>query len=238
MNQGKIIKPEDIFQKFSDRLKEKKDELQYIVYFYKQFEKWLQYELVLAMRKDAIPVIYNSKFMEIKDKRENICDIATEYPVEGYILTDVVIAESPFAINYADNKNWQVLNSKHIETCKKCFRETKNHYIELKQVNWVDMNYPKHIENVIMSDLTKYADLDGRTFNSYNPKSIISICCITFWDKGNESGVSKGKAKDTLEKIYKSIHDEFMSSYKKECFCLTPESVTEEIYLFGVYFNK
>jgi len=49
------ITPEVIFKKFSARLRGKIEELEYLVYMDKQFEKWLQCELVLAFSDIALP---------------------------------------------------------------------------------------------------------------------------------------------------------------------------------------
>jgi hypothetical protein len=84
MGKQEIITPEIILQKFHKHLKKKKDELEYLVCMNRQFEKWLQYELVLAMSKIALPVVYDRDYNEILYQYEEgiweqICDISTEY---------------------------------------------------------------------------------------------------------------------------------------------------------------
>ena len=46
MQKTENITPEIILQKYSRRLRKKKEELEYLVCMNRQFEKWLQYELV------------------------------------------------------------------------------------------------------------------------------------------------------------------------------------------------
>lgn len=190
MRKQENITPEIILQQFYKRLKKKKGELEYLVCMNRQFEKWLQYELVLAMSNIALPVVYNQNYNEILYQYEGgiweqICDISTEYQMQYLTHTlkpDVCVAEKPFISKYVDKKNWMIKDDKAQQQCEKDYGEAKYHYIELKQLKWVGINDPDIASTVMIGDLKKYSDQDWRTFKAYSPSSIISLCFVPFWN--------------------------------------------------------
>jgi hypothetical protein len=68
MQKTENITPEIILQKYSRHLRKKKEELEYLVCMNRQFEKWLQCELVLTMSKMAFPVVYDRDYSEIMSR--------------------------------------------------------------------------------------------------------------------------------------------------------------------------
>lgn len=191
MKKKEDITPEIILQKFSKRLRKKSKELEYLVCMNRQFEKWLQYELVLAMCDVALPVAYDCDYNEISYQyedgiREQICDISTEYPMRDLpyeMRPDICIAEKPFMSKYTDKKTWIIKNDEAYRKCENKYGESRYHYIELKQLKWVGINDPDIVSIVMAGDLKKYSDQDWRTFkSSYKPCSIISFCFVPFWN--------------------------------------------------------
>jgi hypothetical protein len=191
MQKTENITPEIILQKYSRRLRKKKEELEYLVCMNRQFEKWLQYELVLTMSKMALPVVYGSDYSEIRYQYEDgtweqICDISTEYPMQDLPHTlrpDICIAEKPFVSKYIDKKTWMIRDDEAYRKCEYEYGQARYHYIELKQLKWVGIDDPDIVSTVMTGDLKKYSDQDWRTLkSSYNPSSFISFCFVPFWN--------------------------------------------------------
>ncbi len=184
------ITPEIILKKFSRYLKKKRDELEYLVCMNRQFEKWLHYELVLAIRNTTLPVVYDRNYNELHYQHEDgtweqICDISTEYRMRDLpyeLRPDICIAEKPFLSKYTDRKTWTIKNDEAHLKCEKAYGDARYHYIELKQLKWVGINDPDIASSVMISDLKKYSDQDWRTFKAYTPSSIISLCFVPFWN--------------------------------------------------------
>lgn len=215
------ITPEIILQKFSKRLKKKISELEYLVCMNRQFEKWLQYELVLAMSKVALPVVYDRDhdeiFYQYKDGIwEQICDISTEYPMRDLpyeLRPDICVAEKPFISKYADKKTWIIKNDEARQKCENEYGQARYHYIELKQLKWVGINDPDIVSIVMTGNLKKYLDQDWRTFKSRcNPSSIISFCLVPFW---NLARPSKKCSILGLRKAFKKIRMQAISECDK-----------------------
>ncbi|AMM42186.1 hypothetical protein HS1_002404 [Candidatus Desulfofervidus auxilii] len=241
---SKIVTPEVLLQKFSDRLKSKSKDLKYLIYMGKHFEKWLQCELVLSMSDIALPGVFDDNFKEMiydeSGTKEKVCDITMEYPIEGKEprKTDVIIAENPFLFKFADKENWQIFKQVDVKKCKTEYRNTKFHYVELKQINWVDINSPGTKINKIVDDLKKYSDLDWRSFKPvYNPSSVISMCCISFWDSSNPSrDISRSEIYEAAKKVGRNICKKCDVHYKISGSFLC-ETVTDEICLLLVFYN-
>ena len=191
MQKNETITPEIILQKYSKRLKKKKDELEYLVCMNRQFEKWLEKELVLSMSDIALPVVYDNDYNEIRYQYEDgtweqICDISTEYPAQdsAYALRpDICIAEKPFMAKYADKKTWIIQNDEARVKCESDYGKASYHCIELNQLKWIRINDPDIVSIVMAGDLKKYSDQDWKTSKSgYRPSSIISLCFVPFWN--------------------------------------------------------
>jgi hypothetical protein len=236
MDKNIIINPQDIVQKFSARLKGKQSELEYLLYMDKQFEKWLQYELVLAMSDDAIPVIYNSD-IEVKYEGENVCEIATEYSIPDGRSCDILIAERPFLSKYV-NEDWQMIDNSSIKECIELYsKKTFFHYVELKQINWSDINTLDSKINYIVEDFIRYSNLDWRTFKTYLPRSIISICFISFWNKKFPSKVvSSTEVAKASDRIHEYVKDKCDKQFQMKSSFLSPVKITDEIHLISTYY--
>lgn len=238
-----IITPEIIVKKFANRLKNNIEELEYLVYMDKKFEKWLQYELVLAMSDVFRPVVYDEKFNELKDDEtgEKIFDIATEYTIDGNkgnLRSDVLIAEKPFIFKYADKTNWQITSKSSAQKCKDLFSSVKFHYIELKYQDWIDIHSPNSMEIDIMTDLNKYLMQDWRSFKpTYNPSSAISLSCVSFMDsKEKFRNIPQSEIKEAFEAVCRKMLKEIKKNYQIDGFFLW-EKVAEDIYLISVFYN-
>ena len=241
-----MITPEIIFKKLSDRLTAKKSEVEYLTYMDKRFEKWLQYELALSLSDIAIPVVYDNNNNEItyeyQGSREKVCDIATEYTIdgdEGTLRSDLIIAEKPFVLKYADEDNWQISDTSSIKHCKEDYGKTKYHYVELKQMNWVDVNNTKSVISNIVNDMTKYSTQDWRKFRSaYNPSSIITICCVSFWNQGDlSSSKSTSLIESTIKNIQNIVIEQCKKQYTEDCHFLF-QKLTDELYLLMLFYKN
>lgn len=228
------ITTEAILNKMAERLKAKIDDLDYLLCSNRQIEKWLQYELVLAMSENFIPVIYDKYDNEIRYDGEQVCDISTEYPMLG-LRADVCIAEQPFILKYADEATWQIRDASKIEECIETYLRTKYHYIELKHCNWVGIENTTMITNALVYDLGKYIDLDHRAFRHYSPKSAIAICCASFSDPQSTLKDSQ-KVESTLEAIKQKILSEARKQYKLD-YIFRSKPITDYIYLLMLYFE-
>ena len=243
MYRNRIITPEVILQKISDRIKNKTDELEYLICMERQFEKWLQCEIILSMSDIALPVLYDKSYEEIICKYdgspgEKVRDIGIEYSIEGSkdnFRSDVLIAESPFALKYVDEENWQIFNVESKEDCIEEYKDAKFHYIELKLRTWVDVkDGVDKIANIIAEDMNKYFN-DIKSFkHHYKPSSIISLFCVSFWDSTEKDNVKISKSKAL--KAVESIQIKLLEEYKKESRFLW-QGITDEIYLLMLYFD-
>ena len=247
MYRNRIITPEVILQKISDRIKNKTDELEYLICMERQFEKWIQCELVLSMSDIAIPVLYDNDYEEIKYEfgdglSEKVRDIGIEYSIEGSkdnFRSDVLIAESPFALKYVDKDNWKIFHDKSEEDCIKEYENSNFHYIELKLRTWVDVERANEIASIIAKDMEKYFKQGIEHFKTdYKASTIISLFFVSFWDSTEKNNVkiSKSKALKAVESIQIKLLEECRKKYKKEGRFLW-QGITDEIYLLMLYFD-
>ena len=237
------ITPEVIFHKFSDRLRQKTEELKYLAYMGKHFEKWLQCELVLAFKEIARPVVFDTEFKEITYDQENVCDITIEYSINGKgknLRSDVLIAASPFLSLYTD-ESWQLVEQSKdaVEKCKNAYKNGKFHYVELKQINWENIRSSDTTGEIMARDLKKYSDMDWRSFKPvYNPISTIALCCVSFWDPADSSKVvSWTEMEEASENIGRIVLEKCNNLYQTDGSFLW-QHVTEEICLLMVYYSS
>jgi len=231
---NKKITPEVILQKLADRLKDKVDDLEYLFYLEKGFEKWLQCELVLSMSNIAGPVAYQKDGSEIKcpieGYNERICDLSIEDKIDAKNLrADVSISESPFLFNYIDEKDWKLIESEDLNKLKPIYEKAKFNYIELKQIKWIHGDNGESVVEKMVADMHKLKKSIGKNKKYYNPCSYISIACVSFWEKkkrGEE--ISKRGAEKTILKIRenatKGCDNQFMW-----------ERINNEIYLLMLF---
>lgn len=220
----KAITPKHIRDAFLRRLRDKSDDVEYLSCTNRQFEKWLQCELILSLSKDFIPAIYDESGKEIyseeysDSRREQICDISIEYPLgdkDSDIRTDVCVAERPFLFKkHADNLNWKILETTTTSRIMDDYEETGFHHIELKHMPWVEVNATGYITRTVLNDIEKYTEQDWRTFKrQYNPKCVISLVVILF----NNSSLSSNTAfKRALNKNMNIIMEEIKHKLKKQ----------------------
>jgi len=184
MKENKVISPEVILMKLADRLRDKIDDLEFLIYSNNQFEKWLQCELALSMSGILCPVVFkfNESWEEVKDKdsEEKLFDIALEYPIKDQVeslRSDLIVAESPFISGYVD-ENWKLTgsNKSQQKEIQNDYEKTRWHYIELKQRNWLSIKRDKLIKDILVGDMAKYSNLIWTKFNQYKPSSIVAIC--------------------------------------------------------------
>lgn len=177
------ITPQKILEDFSNRLKSKNKDLEFLACMNKQFEKWFQCELVLTFDKKTLPAIYDDNYDEIKTEKygEQISDITIEYKMDKKRIIDVCIAERPFLLKFANKKTWKIKNTKDIERCISAYNNAKYHFVELKYHRWVTKTGYYRVAKSMITDLNKYKD--KKRVAEHGAKSIISICCVAFWDK-------------------------------------------------------
>jgi len=241
------ITPEVIFNKFSGRLRGKIEELEYLVYMDKQFEKWLQCELVLAFSDICLPVVFNDNYDEItcNNDNEKVCDIKIEYPIYCNDSTkpsqcDVIIAANPFLLHYADKKTWQVPRDA-VDECKKKYRSEKFNYIELKQKSWADIKASACVDGIatdIIADLKTYSIQDCPKFKeAYNPSNVISMCLVSFWDSKTPSRIiSQDKLTRVVNNVSAKVMKECDRFFQNDASFLW-EPITKEICLLMVFFS-
>ncbi|MEW6054338.1 MAG: hypothetical protein AB1552_11215 [Nitrospirota bacterium] len=246
MRKKKDITPEFILQKFHKRLKKKTDEVEYLVCMNRQFEKWLENELVLSMSDVALPVAYNSQYNEFRYQHEDgtweqISDITARRSVQeppGVMRPDICIAERPFISHYADKKTWIIRSEEDRVQCEREYSRTGFHYVELNQLKWTGVNDTEIVSIVMSGDMKKYSAHDLRSRKSVcRPASIISLCFVPFWNTAKPlKKCSILASKKAVKRIRTQITAECDQHFGMEGRFVS-KSITRELCLLMLYYS-
>ena len=213
------ITPEVIFDRFTLRLRERADDLEYIVYAPGGFEKWAQWELYLSFKDDLLPVIYTDEWEELKTYNDFVAEIKLEYNIGKKKRVDFYIAEEPNLAAYVNPDSWQI---KGTTTEKKLIKEYVNipsHYIELKTGWWnLKKNCPVKAFVDDIESLNKLSK-NYKSTGLYKPRSYIAAGIFTFYDQGKRGVKSKAeKIEKQLENFRDNeLKDGFKENYLYSC---------------------
>ena len=142
-------------------------------------------------------------------------------------------------MDYTNEETWQLSDSEEFNECLGKYKEIKFHYIELKQFNWIDINSTNLMIDSIKSDIYKYSETNKQKLKEeYQASSIISLCLVSFYDKGDlVRKVFWKNINNKLNSIRENISKEFKGKFREEECNFLSKMITDEVCLFMLYYN-
>ncbi|MFQ5671935.1 MAG: hypothetical protein ACE5G9_02495 [Nitrospinales bacterium] len=226
--------PEVIFDRFASRLREKENDLRYIIYAPGGWEKWAQWEMYLCFKDCLIPVVYNGDWKELKKQSEVLADIGLEYPFggrkrKGNIRPDLFVAAEPFLINWVDVNSWQIKGTNMEDQLWEKYEEAYCHYIELK-TEWWNLNARKKSPKKFLEDIDKISRQNYDTLRSYKPKTFMAISIVTFYSGSKKQ--KDAKFEDLIKEI-KGLKSSLRRYKRRYKFLYT--HLFDQTFLIGAY---